>query len=558
MKKLQQFLLENRLLALIVLLAIALRFYALSANPPAMNWDEISHGYNAYSILKTGRDEWGKFLPTIFRAYGDYKLPVYIYLTAVSEAVFGLSAFAVRFPSALAGIATVVFTYLLAKKLFDRKVAAISALLVALEPWSFFLSRGAFEANLAVAFIVAGVYLFLTGLEKHKYLLVAAVLMGLSVWTYNSARIFVPLLLITLLLIYKNELAGLYRHRSRIIQCALLIILLFFVPMFYQLVRPVGQARYGKVAILDVGAIAQINELRARSKYPQVLSRIIYNKATYFASKFAAGYVSHFSPGFLFLRGGTQYQFSIPNRGLLYLIDIPFLLSGTYWLLRKRTKSTLVVLSWLILAPVPSSLTREAPQVLRAITMLPIPMLISALGIIFFLEKIPGNLKLLTTILYSIVVLAFLGSYLRSYFLDYPQNYSWSWQYGYKQAVEYTKANYSMYGKIIVTKKYGEPHEFFLFYWPWSPQKYQSDPGLVRFYQSEWYWVDRFDKFYFVNDWQIPKSGSVFVLESKNTVDCAVAKCLLITSPANFPAGWRKLEQINFLDGKGAFEIYAN
>src|SRR3990167_3090742 len=108
------------LLVGIILLAAVLRFFQISSFPPALNWDEVSHGYNAYSILKTGKDEWGVSFPTIFRAYGDYKLPVYIYLVVVSEAVFGLTELAVRLPSVLAGTAMIFFTYLLVKKLLEK------------------------------------------------------------------------------------------------------------------------------------------------------------------------------------------------------------------------------------------------------------------------------------------------------------------------------------------------------------------------------------------------------------------------------------------------------
>ena len=112
-----------------------------------------------------------------------------------------------------------------------------------------------------------------------------------------------------------------------------------------------------------------------------------------------------------------------------------------------------------------------------------------------------------------------------------------------------------------MTKKYGEPQEFVLFYWPWDPESYRTDPNLNRFYQSNWYWVDGFDKFYFVNDWEIPAAfDEDFVLESGGNVKCQMSnvKCLLITSPGNVPEGWEKMETINFLDGQPAFEIYDN
>src|SRR3989344_1223720 len=88
-------------LFLIILLAFFLRIYKLGSVPPSLYWDEASLGYNAYSILKTARDEHGKFLPlTNFAAFGDYKPPGYIYAAVPSIAIFGLNEFAIRFPSA--------------------------------------------------------------------------------------------------------------------------------------------------------------------------------------------------------------------------------------------------------------------------------------------------------------------------------------------------------------------------------------------------------------------------------------------------------------------------
>src|SRR3989344_5945968 len=184
----------------IFLLAAPLRTYGININPPSLNWDEVSHGYNAYSILHSGRDEWGQFMPTIFRAYGDYKLPVYIYTTALSVAIFGLNTLAIRIPSIIAGIFLVFYTYRLSKLLFTEKIALISAFLIAVEPWNLFLSRVALEANLSQALIVAGIYYLLVSLEKPKKIIISIILLGLSVWTYNSARVFVPLLLFLMII----------------------------------------------------------------------------------------------------------------------------------------------------------------------------------------------------------------------------------------------------------------------------------------------------------------------------------------------------------------------
>lgn len=552
-------------LVLIIFLAFIVRFYNIYDNPPALNWDEASHGYNAYSILKTGKDEWGEKFPLIFRAYGDYKLPVYIYLTALSEFFFGLNAFSVRLLSVLAGLASVLFTFLLARRLMRGNpgagaVGLLAALLVAVEPWSLFLSRGAFEANLALAFIISGAYFFLAGLEKAKYFFVSMLLFGLSVWTYNSARVFVPLLLINLILLYKRELAKIWKDKKILIAYFLFPIAFFFLPMFWQLLNPSGQARYGWVAILDEGAVNEINEARAKSELPGDISRLVYNKATYFSYRFANNWINHFSPNFLFLKGGNHFQFNVSDHGLIYPLNAVFFFLGLFAILKSRRKEYWFLLVWLLLAPIPSSITREAPHALRSVTMLPIPMIITALGVVLFWESLK-ELRRFFLPVYLVAFFLFLGNYLTLYFGSYKTDYSWVWQYGYKEAVAFSKDNYDKYDKIIVSKKYGEPHEFFLFFWPWDPGKYQNDPNLIRFYQSNWYWVDRFDKFYFVNDWQVVRDRDrvrELVLESGGEVDCNTTACLLITSPDNYPEGWKLLKTINFLNGKPAFQILEN
>lgn len=573
MQKLIKFLSIHQLLVLIIILAAALRFYNISGTPPSLNWDEVSHGYNAYSILKTGKDEWGVSFPTIFRAYGDYKLPVYIYATALSEFIFGLNSFSVRLPSVLAGIGSVLFTFLLAGRLFDKRAAFLAALLMAVEPWGLFLSRGAFEANLSLFLILAGFYSFIIGLKRHKILLLSSLFFGLSLWTYNSSRIFVPLLLVTLALIYKKELLKVWEKNKKLFTFCLprtgrywsiVLFAFFFVPMLWQLFTTTGQARYGWVAIIDEGAVSEINNLRSKSGLSPDLSRLIYNKATFFLYRFGQNWFSHFSPDFLFVKGGTNYQFNIPGHGLLYPINALFFIAGIIILLKKQDKISWLLLSWLLLAPIPSSLTREAPHTLRAVTMLPVPMIITALGLNGALDRF-RRLSVPLTIAYIVLLSVFVEGYLTNYFTKYRVEYSWAWQYGYQGAVDYVKENYGRYDKVIVTKKYGEPHEFFLFYgtsenasWLWEPTKYRNDPNLIRFYQSNWYWVDRFDKFYFVNDWDVPKTESgIWNLESGGTIPMD-NRTLLITSPGNYPRGWRHLKTINFLDGKPVFDILEN
>lgn len=559
---------QQTCLILILILAAFLRFYQLTSTPPSLNWDEISHGYNAYSILKSGTDEWGVRWPTIFRAYGDYKLPVYIYLTSLSIGVFGLSDFAVRFPSALAGVLAVFFTYLLSKKLFSQLIhlrgvpyrinhsatsevflPLVASLFLAISPWHIFLSRPAFEANLASFLVIAGIYFFLRGLEKGWFLSLSAVFLGLSVYTYNSARIFAPLILIVLFLLYRQQIIVWVKKQKKQALLFLFLILIFFISLISSLTSTSGLARFKWVSILDQGVINRINMARGSSSLPIPLPRLIHNKGTYFVTAYFKNYFSNFSPSYLFIKGGSNYQYNIPGQGIIYPIQAPLILIGLYWLLKNwRKKESKLVLFWWLLAVVPSAATQENPHVLRTILVLPIPQIMAALGFIQIFDwlKDKKTIRWIFAGTYGLILLVFIYQFLTSYFGSYREKYSWSWQYGYKEAVAFVKENQDNYQKIFINKKYGEAHEFLLFYLQWDPQKYRQDQNLKRYFQTDWYWVDSFDKFIFINDWEVKQKAKC---EGENI------KCLLLTSPGNYPQGWEKLKTINFLDNQPAFDI---
>src|SRR3990170_100969 len=437
------------LLLTIVALGLFLRLVWLSDFPPSLNWDEASLGYNAYSLLKTGHDEWGVAFPAIFRAFGDYKLPGYVYLAVPAVKLFGLTVPGVRLPSALAGTMLIFVTYLLARAFFsDTRISLLASFLVAVEPWTWFLSRVALEANLAALLIALGLLFIL-----RRQTVWAVFFLGLSVWTYNSARLFVPLFLISFWLI----------RRPRLFTIHYSLFTIFFLPMFFQLLSPVGLARFNWVSPIDQGAVNRINELRSSSH---------------------------------------------------------------------------------LLAPLPGSLTRDAPHTLRAMTLLPAPMLVISFAAVTLWQRLK-KFSLQIASVYIIILFLSLVYYFITLIPVYRSTYSWAWQYGFKEAVSYVKAHYDEYDRIIITKKYGEPHIFFLFYWPVDPVAYQSDPGLVRYFRSDWYWVDSFAKFRFVNDWEmkdivsLPHPGE---------------KYLIVAGPENIPAG-TVLSQISFLDGSPAFII---
>ena len=210
------------MLGAIVIIALFLRFYQLGINPPSLDWDEVSMGYNAYSILQTGADEYGNKFPLSIRSFDDYKPALYTYLTVPFIKIFGLNELAVRVPSAIIGVLSVLAIYFLVKELlqkWDRRyrepIALMSAFFLAISPWHLQFSRVGFEATVGLFFAVAAFTTFLYGLDNRRWLVVSGLFTGFSAYTYHSERIFVPLLFIAAFIICSGFFAGMVPRGKR-------------------------------------------------------------------------------------------------------------------------------------------------------------------------------------------------------------------------------------------------------------------------------------------------------------------------------------------------------
>lgn len=542
---------STAIITTITLVVAFVRFFLIDKIPPSLNWDEVSHGYNAYSILKTGADEWGMRFPTIFRAFGDYKLPVYIYLTSVSVFLFGLTPFAVRFVSVLAGVCAIPLIYLLANELYPPaktaklSVGHVTALMLALSPWHFFISRPALEANLALTLIIAGTLFLIKGLKNTRYWIASAILLGLSLHTYNTARIFVPLLLIGFYLIFRKKIKP---GANTLISLIIIAVSLGFV--FYQVISGSGTARYAKLAILSPSAVYTIGQNRQNSHFSPIVARLVHNRPVYFTAVFLKNYVAYFSPTFFNQSKGAQTQFAIPNQNLFTFPTLFLALIGLALALKNRKDlSSKFIIAWLILSPVAAATTIDPPQALRPNPMIPAVIILAAIA----LYEILKDRKIVAYIFLASIFLAF-SSYLSIYFGSYSDSYSQSWQYGYREAIDYINNHKSEYSRVIITKKYGEPHIFYAFYSHLDPKKLQPGPDNNRYKLSDWFWTDRLDNIYFVNDWDIPSLYTEEIrLESGGTV--STNQALLITSPDHVPANASKIETVNYLDGTPAFVI---
>jgi len=533
-------------LLLIFFLALVLRLFRLGENPTFIS-DEASLGYNAYSILKTRRDEWGKFLPFSFKSFGEYKLPVYIYLTVPFLAIFGLNEMAARLPSALFGAGTVVLLYYFLHQLFSKNEKRINSsfplfasLFLAINPWHIQVSRMALEANVSLFIFLLGLYFLLKSFNKVNFFYIALFLFSLTLYTYNSCRVFVPIFLIAFFSFYQEEFKKKFFGNWK---AFLVFTLLLLCPLILSGFRGTGERLFKVGIFTDPGILARINQERADCLkiMPQFFCQAYFNRPVGYTKVFIQNYLSHFSQNFLIWQGGNLAQYSMPNRGMLYLFELPFIILGIFYLLKFK-KEFLVLFVWLLVAPVANSFTGAAHPI-RAIHLVPLFPIFAAAGIMAvfsYLKKSP-LLTILLKIGLILVILVSLVSFLVNYFVAYPQVYTSTWQGGYRELYSKLAKYEKDYQKIIVTKFYGEPHIYYLFYSKYPPALYQEGVEVIRFDREDrWVDVDRVGQYYF--SWKIDFA--------KIETDTLVA-----VSPDETPADWFELDEVRWQDGKTAFKI---
>jgi 4-amino-4-deoxy-L-arabinose transferase-like glycosyltransferase len=185
-------------LSAVAIAAAALVFVRITTNPPGFYIDESSVAYNAHTIAMTGRDENGVRWPLYFRAFGDYKNPVYVYLVAAVFRITGPSILAPRLVSALFITGAAALLGLLALRLTrSRQVALLIMICALVTPWLFELGRVALEVAL-YPFILALFFHWLhRASEKEKWrageVASLAVTLALLTYSYSIGRLLAPL-----------------------------------------------------------------------------------------------------------------------------------------------------------------------------------------------------------------------------------------------------------------------------------------------------------------------------------------------------------------------------
>ncbi len=495
------------LFLLIMAVGFSTQFYRLDRFPPALNLDEVVMGYDAYSILKTGRDQYGRFMPIYFQSHDDYKPPFIIYSIVPSIAIFGLTDFAVRFPSAAYGFLTIIFTFLFAKELFtngadrssSKKIALLSALLLAVSAWHLQFSRTSYEVGIQPFLTVAGLYFFLKAIRNQKIILAAisGLLLSIGTHLYTASRVFIPLLIFLLSLIYVRPL---WRLKSITVVFSIALAI-FLIPTVYLFTTPAGQTRFKGTNIFQ-DPIA--HERTINRKVTDWLSRdrlaasIFHPEKLAYAPEVMYGYFSHLRLDFIFLGktdGSTNY---VPNTGLAYLIELPFFLYGLFCLFsQKNKKPAFLLVGWLLLAPVPASVTYGIPTSIRTTIILPSIQIITAFGLVSLWLRL--NESKVRNIIFTCIAVAFcysVAQYLEMYYVQAPIERDHFWYTSYRQVALTSKKLSSFYDQIIVSTSLDQPQSFFLYHLQMDPARYVRDfGGTVSGSYAET--RNHFDKFYF-------------------------------------------------------------
>ncbi len=542
------------LLLLIFFIGTFLRFYHLGDIPRGFHRDEAFLGYNAYSILKTGKDMNGIFLPIHLKSF-VYSPAGYSYFSVPFIKIFGLSEFSVRFASAFFGSATILLIFFIVKELFDDHSYKIplcisSSVFFAFSPWHLNLSRTSTENVIVLFFICLGLVFFLRWSkgQKKAYLFISFLSFGITLLIYQAPRAFLPLFIPTLFIFLcsKREVK---KNTLPFFLCYIFIIL---IPLFLILSSKDLSLRIRTVSIFATRetqlTISEYTYQDALSHASYLVTRVFHNKIFGYTSQFFQNYFSHFTFNFLFTDKGFPDRYRVPLMGIINLLELPFLLLGILALIKETSKRNLFFIAWILLVPVGSALTfDDIPNLQRTLLIVPPLSICSAFGLVSLHKQFKQN----RFILRGLFLLVFTG-WVYILFFYFHQYYGhtnlyrpWYRQDGYKELVFRVNSYLPQYKKAIITNRESAPTIFFLFYNKYSPDKFQEETKNTIFRD--------FDRIGFGN-YQF--SQEECPSEEENKEGGATQKDILYVDSGLCKKKGNVLSQIKRFDNTSVFYIY--
>lgn len=529
------------LLFLIIVLALFLRLVWFDRVPPSLYSDEVSQGYNAFSLLKSGADEYGKSWPVAFRSFGDWKPPLPTYLIMPGVYFLGLNVWGVRLPGVILSVLAVILVFLLVrdwlilyqeknKKLLKRnfivKIALLSTLFLTISPWHIFQSRVAMLVNVTFFFLVLGLWSFVKSIKNPLYLLLCSISMILSIYSYYGMRLIVPLLIFFMFIIYPKE-----KMQLKYFWLSLILGLVLLLPLGLAFFKEpdviFGRARTVSI-FYDEGVRLRVWDWISAdgSQTPSWLIRFFHNKPHTYLWAILNNFFSHFDGRFLFLNGDRQFPFQLPGTGVLYLLDTVFILCGIYYLIRNHPK----IFNWLVYLAgifiIPAALTFVTPASNRAFNLVVISSFVTAVGAVWLYQKAPQKFKNILLLLMGLGYAVSTSQFIKIYFVKLPKLYADRWHYGYEQLFAKTESLSNKYDQLVIAGPTTVSYIFLLFYRQELPQNIESniDRNLtadVYGFES----VNRYGNYYFPGDfnWSVDKNNyneyTLYALTEKVVLD---------------------------------------
>lgn len=461
------------LLSIIIIVAFALRFYKLGQTPSGFYIDEAGQGYSAYSILKTGKDEFGKSFPILFRSLLDFRAPIYTYLIVPLIPIFGLTPFTVRLPSFIFGFLTVIiFYFLMVEMSGNKKLSLIATLLLAISPWHILFSRTAYESNISLFFMLMGFLTLIKSLKNPKYLFISAVCLALSITAYQSQRVVIPLILLVYFIKYRTTFLDKKHLPSFLVGLALAFIV--FIPTIAVSLTPGFWARASGLSIFSYSH--QLPDGYIES-YKGMLSFLVNGSWFLSAREFFWQYFAYFSPRFMFFLGDSDLHISYPEIATFFVWQLPFYILGLFVLFKKKLPIQLKIftISMLLASPIPAAITRDPYSTLRSLPLVIPQIIIISLGVYEVLTLKIVKKYNFSAVIISIIIIGYSVFKLYSSAVilnDYYRAKYWSW--GWEKVAD-TIRTIKGTTPVVVDNSRTDPEMILAFFLRYNPASYQKE-----------------------------------------------------------------------------------
>lgn len=431
MKKLSKVLSNNLLLIAILVFAFALRILLLGKFPIGMTHDELNNIFAAKSLFSTLKFPPGTapaIIPTTMSNFTITIPEVPAVILAPIVGPFSTTMFMGRFAGALLSVLSILALYLLALRLLKSKSSALlSALLMAINPWSFLMGRTMCEVNVFVALFLWGFLVLIDNRGWKIFYAIPFYILGFFSYTGGQISFFVYILL-TLIYHYFSFSKRRKDFKKYLIFTGIFIFI-FLSYIFISTHNQSFKARSGELYLPTLQSVSDAVDKERLLSVPSKFNSLFINKATVYASGFVEKYVKTYSVDILFLRGEVRAVFSYQEHGTFYLIDLIFIIIGISTLFSINKKAWFLVLGILIGYPISTGLSLvEDSYSQRAGLIYPFLIILLAVGIgtaiSFFKSK---KIKIIVSGTIIAVYFIFFINLMHIYFFRFPVYASDGW-----------------------------------------------------------------------------------------------------------------------------------